>query len=102
MSGLSVTAAQERVIRQALRVLSAEREDSHAHHHDDLALAGEQLALAARDLVRAVDALPGDDQPASWDDACTTCGTRIPTGQLFVTPGGVSMCIPCATEDGGG
>lgn len=96
-----VTAAQERVIRQALRVLSAEREDPHAHHDDDLAHAGERLALAARDLVRAVDALPGDDQPASWDDSCSICGTRIPVGQLFVTPGGNSMCIPCATEDGG-
>jgi hypothetical protein len=64
-----VTAAQERVIRQALRALSAEREDPHAHHDDELAYAGEQLALAARDLVRAVDALPVDALPVGWDDS---------------------------------
>lgn len=38
----------------------------------------ERLALAARDLVRAVDALPADDQPVGWRPASTCCnGTGL-------------------------
>lgn len=29
---------------------------------------GEQLALAARDLVRLIDELPPDKRPVGWDD----------------------------------
>ncbi len=90
--------ARENLLRTALRVMTAERDDPHADHDDEVRYAGEQLALAARELVRAVDAMPEDDQPVGWDDTCSVCDERIPVGQLFVTPGGNSMCIPCATE----
>ena len=58
--------ARERLLRAALRCLTAEREDEHAHKGDEIEYADEQLALAARDLAGATDALPADRQPAGW------------------------------------
>lgn len=60
-------AEQEQVIKAVLRVLSAEREDPHAHSGDEQDYAGELLALAARGLTRAVEALPADKRPVGWD-----------------------------------
>jgi hypothetical protein len=60
-------AARERVIRAVLRVLESEHEERpHAHSAAEAEYAVEQLALAARKLVEAVDALPPDEQPIGW------------------------------------
>jgi hypothetical protein len=59
-------AARESVLRAALRVLSAEREEPHAHSDAESEYADEHLALAARELVRATDALDADEQPVGW------------------------------------
>jgi Arc/MetJ-type ribon-helix-helix transcriptional regulator len=59
--------AREELLRAALRRLSAEHgceEDS--HHAAELEYSDELLALAARDLTRATDALPADEQPIGW------------------------------------
>lgn len=60
------TAAHEAVIRAALRVLSAERADPHAHSAAEAEYADEQLALAARELTEATDQLLPDEQPVGW------------------------------------
>lgn len=62
-----VTQAQEQVIRAALRTLMAERGLS----DDDRAAAkvadtSGALALAARDLVTAVELLPMGQRPKGW------------------------------------
>jgi hypothetical protein len=60
--------AQEAVEAAALRSITAHHysrpEDPFADAEDQHA--GELLALAARDLVRAVDALPEDRRPIGW------------------------------------
>ncbi len=63
-----VNDAIERVLTAALRVLSAERAlgssnpDADAQHE----YASEQLALAARALTHATNALSPERQPAGW------------------------------------
>jgi hypothetical protein len=61
--------AQAAVEAAALRSISthhyARETDPHADAADEWA--GEQLALAARDLVRAVEAMPPDQRPIGWD-----------------------------------
>jgi hypothetical protein len=61
--------AQAAVEAAALRSITAHHygrvEDPHADAEDEYA--GEQLALAARDLVRAVEALPENERPVGWD-----------------------------------
>jgi hypothetical protein len=64
----AATAAKERLIRAALRVLAAEHQpdeypwaDAEAEHADEV------LALAARDLARATDNLPEGERPIGWD-----------------------------------
>lgn len=59
--------AHENVMRAALRVLSAERgREDDPHFAAELDYAEELLALAARELTRATDALPEDEQPVGW------------------------------------
>lgn len=57
------------LIKAALRVISATHysrpEDPHGDAEHEYA--GEQLALAARALVQAVDRKPADDQPIGWN-----------------------------------
>lgn len=56
------------LIRASLRVIAADHYANDADPHADAEseYAGELLALAARNLVRAVDALPEDQQPIGW------------------------------------
>lgn len=65
----------ETVIKAALRVIQADHygraDDPHADAEQEYAR--EQLALAARALVEAVDRKESDDQPIGW--AKTTSGT---------------------------
>lgn len=63
--------AQDAVEAAALRAIHAR---NYSRPDNPWAAAGqehadEQVALAARDLVRAVDALPEDERPVGWDTA---------------------------------
>lgn len=59
--------AHDALIRVALRVVAVDHYDVASSHADaDSEHASEKLALAARALVRAVDALPEADQPIGW------------------------------------
>jgi hypothetical protein len=66
---MRVSEAQAAVEAAALRSIAAHHygrpEDPHADAEDEYA--SEQLALAARDLVRAVEAMPEDKRPIGWD-----------------------------------
>ena len=58
--------ARDRLLAAALRCLTAERAAEWAHKADEIEHADEQLAIAARDLATATDALPADRQPVGW------------------------------------
>lgn len=62
------------VERAALRSVAAHHYYEDEDPHSDAAAehADEQLALAARELVRAVEALPADQRPIGWDVAEAT------------------------------
>ena len=66
MSSVAVLGARDRLLRAALRCLSAQLAEEHADADAEAGYAGEQLALAARDLTAATDALPAERQPAGW------------------------------------
>lgn len=62
------TAEQTRLINAVLRTIQADhysREDD-PHFDAEREHAAELLALAARELVRAVDGMPADEQPIGW------------------------------------
>jgi len=62
-------AATEAVLGAALRAVHSTyyaSTDDWAHARDQAEYDVEQLALAARKLVRAVDALPDTEQPVGW------------------------------------
>lgn len=67
---MRVFEAQAAVEAAALRSIAAHHyardTDPHADAEDEYA--GEQLALAARDLVRAVEAAPESERPVGWND----------------------------------
>lgn len=64
---IGVAKAQEALIKAVLAVLVAERSDDVLGHEAAAeGYAGEMLALVARDLVAAVDALPPAEQPVGW------------------------------------
>jgi hypothetical protein len=69
MSVHDVDQAQRQVESVALRSIAANHyfRDEDPHADAEAEYAGEQLALAARELVRAVDALPEDKRPIGWD-----------------------------------
>lgn len=60
--------AHDALVRAALRVITADHygDDASPYADADSEHASEKLALAARALVRAVDALPEADQPIGW------------------------------------
>lgn len=62
--GLSVDDAQERVLVAATGVLQAQQAEPHAYSAAESEYAGEQLALAARDLVEAMEL--SDVKPVGW------------------------------------
>lgn len=62
-----VYAARDNPVRQVLRLLSAEHEDgSNPHFGDELEHSQELVALAARDLTEATNALPENKRPIGW------------------------------------
>lgn len=63
---MRIIEARERVLSAALRRLSAERGDeSKAYYAAEIEYADEMLALAARDLVKAVEEST-DSKPIGW------------------------------------
>lgn len=69
MSNIHLIQARENVISAVLRILSSERDQEHAHAADEAEYANEQLAIAARELTQATDAMPADRQPVGWNKA---------------------------------
>lgn len=71
MDSFTVDRTQTRVEAAALRTIAAHHyfQDEDPHADAQAEHASEQLALAARDLVRAVEALPADKRPIGWDVA---------------------------------
>ncbi len=65
--------AQAAVEAAALHSIAAHHYARESDPHADAAdeYASEQLALAARDLVRAVEALPENERPVGWDAEAT-------------------------------
>lgn len=87
--------ARDELILAAMRVIAADHyvreEDPHADAESEYS--GEQLALAARALVRAVDALPEADWPIGWpaptSDADTLARVRAALARvqrLYMNP----------------
>ncbi|MFD6421062.1 hypothetical protein [Streptomyces sp. NPDC060198] len=76
----------DNVIKAALRVISATHyarvEDPHADAEQEYSR--EQLALAARALVQAVDEQPADDQPIGWNETVPDTGLRDRIAQALV------------------
>jgi hypothetical protein len=77
--GHRIGAQQEEVERAALRSITAsyygKADDPNFDAEQEYA--GEQLALAARALVRAVDALPPDQQPVGWGELTAHDGIEL-------------------------
>jgi len=86
------TAARENVIRAALRALSAERAEPHAHSADEHDYAAGQLDLAARDLANATYAVPADQQPPGWCPRSDGPGTDLP-GTIRRSPDGRMLAV---------
>lgn len=64
---MEVCDRRETLLQAALMALSAERKlRSPFSSVVELSEADARLAIAARDLVRAVDALPAERQPKGW------------------------------------
>jgi hypothetical protein len=86
--------AREELLRAAVRVLAAERSEPHAHSDDEASYAAELLALAARDLVEAVDRLPASRRPDRWKRrlVCATCGEVVPPGKVGAFSGDDCWC----------
>jgi hypothetical protein len=63
---LAFLEAKDRMLRAALRCLSAQFGPETADTAADAEYADDELALAARDLTAATEALPSDHRPAGW------------------------------------
>ncbi|GAA4209880.1 hypothetical protein GCM10022220_28890 [Actinocatenispora rupis] len=60
--------AYQRLLAAAAGALRAEHSNADDPHYSDwIDVCSEELALAARDYVRAVDALPESSQPYGWN-----------------------------------
>ena len=58
--------ARERLLRAAFRCLTARLAEEGAYADADAEYADDELALAARDLSDATEALPAEKRPAGW------------------------------------
>lgn len=68
-ASLAYSAARERALGAALRLMTARHvadNDPHTNSDSEIEYAEETLALAARELVRATDALPPEQRPIGW------------------------------------
>ncbi|MEX5634989.1 hypothetical protein [Parafrankia sp. FMc2] len=91
--------ARNEVIRAALRVLAAKWGDETDPHFDaEQQYADELLALAARQLVDATDALPADQRPVGWARVfCDTCGQVITPTPDDIDEPKVRCCAACSS-----
>lgn len=92
MSAFTAMAAREELIRAALRVVAAAYADDQVWAGANAEHADELLALAARDLVRTIDADPEGERPVGWGEVpsaavVSTCCDG--TGMDDMTP------LPC-------
>jgi hypothetical protein len=64
----AVDVARHELLGDALRLLHTQdyADATLAHHADDLDYRRDELALRARELVKAVDALPSNEWPVGW------------------------------------
>lgn len=61
--------ARRQIAAAVLRLMTSELdEEQHGHSADEQQYAEELVALAARELVRATDALPEGQKPVGWTD----------------------------------
>lgn len=66
----AVIRAQHRLHAAVLRSITADHYAEEGPHADaEAEYADEQVALAARDLAEAVEALPAGERPVGWDRA---------------------------------
>jgi hypothetical protein len=87
----------ENVIKAALRVIGSthyQRADD-PHADAEAQYAEEQLALAARALVRAVDRKSADEQPIGWVE--TECHAGLLPLKDLSAP--IERCIVCGKHD---
>jgi hypothetical protein len=65
------------LVSGVLRLIHATHyaDESSPHWDAEREYSAEQVALAARELVRAVDALPEDQRPIGWDTAQPAAAT---------------------------
>jgi hypothetical protein len=63
---LAFLEAKDRLLRASLRCLSAQFAEESADAAADAEYADDELALAARDLTAATEALPVGHRPAGW------------------------------------
>lgn len=59
--------AENELIRTVLDLVRLDHSEPNANLDASLELAREEMALAARELTRAVDAAPPDQRPVGWD-----------------------------------
>lgn len=87
--------AHDALVRAALRSIAADHygDEASPHADADATVAGEKLAHAARALVRAVDALPDEDQPIGWGESSapvpfeeTTSEEPVPAEDAGLSP----------------
>ncbi len=71
MNEFSIDRARHALEQAALRAITAHHyyRDEDPHSDAEAEYADELVALAARDLVRAVEALPESQRPVGWDAA---------------------------------
>lgn len=104
MSGrLAELKARIELLKAALRVIGNEIDDgARSYSDDESAYAWEQLALAARELTRATDALSPDQQPVGWQPKILpgpeSAGPRAGRSPV-VTPGQGTLDPMCGLCD---
>lgn len=65
----NVWVTRRELVLAALRYIAARDygDEGHADYYADIEYAEDGLAVAARDLAEAVEALPREDQPVGWN-----------------------------------
>ena len=74
------------LVSGVLRLIHADHyaDESSPHWDADREYSAEQVALAARELVRAVDALPADQRPIEWDTDQPAAAPTAPADRAAV------------------
>lgn len=107
---------EAKLIAAALRVQRALAAEDHADADAGAGYASDLLAIAARELVREVEAAPAERRPAGWDGSsvhgqpdekwvshrvftCGDCGTEFGSnchpGDVTCAECGAALCANC-------